>query len=99
MKVEHSFEEFKSEFPPKLQETKDESKNECSTATVNATVNATANEILDMMRRDRNVTQAQLAEITSKHRVTIARNIKMLQEAGLIKRVGSDKTGYWQVLQ
>ena len=68
------------------------------TATVNATVNATANEILDLIRRDRNITLAQLAEITSKHRVTIARNIKTLKEAGLIDRVGPDKTGYWRIL-
>ena len=63
-----------------------------------ATVNATAKEILDLMKRDRNITLSQLAEITSKHRVTIARNIKALREAGLIERVGSDKSGYWQIL-
>ena len=51
------------------------------------------------MKRDRNVTLSQLAEIASKHRVKIARNIKALREAGLIERVGSDKSGYWRVLQ
>ena len=66
--------------------------------TINAKINATAKEILDLIKRDGNVTQEQLAEITSKHRVTIANNIKLLCEAGLIERVGSKKTGYWRVL-
>ena len=30
---------------------------------------------------------------------TIARHIKSLQEAGELKRVGSRKTGYWQVIE
>ena len=72
--------------------------NATENATVNATVNATGYEILDLMKRDRNVTLSELAEITSKHRVTIARNIRALCEAGLIERVGSRKTGYWRVL-
>ena len=30
---------------------------------------------------------------------TIARQIKALQDAGELKRVGSRKTGYWQVIE
>jgi predicted HTH transcriptional regulator len=67
-------------------------------ATQNATVNATSKAILDYMRRDRHITLTQLAELTSKHRVTIARNVKALREAGAIERIGSDKNGYWRVL-
>ena len=44
------------------------------------------------------MTLSELADITSKHRATIARNISALSEAGLIERVGSRKTGYWRVL-
>jgi len=29
---------------------------------------------------------------------TIERNIKKLQEAGLLKRIGSEKGGYWEIL-
>ena len=65
---------------------------------MNATVNAIANQILDLMRLDRNVTIVQLAEITSKQRVMVARSIKTLKEAGMNERVGSDKTGYWRIL-
>jgi predicted HTH transcriptional regulator len=68
-------------------------------ATVNATVSATQNEILGLIRRDRSLTLSQLAELTAKHRVTVARNIKALRTAGLIGRVGSDKNGYWRVNQ
>jgi predicted HTH transcriptional regulator len=64
---------------------------------VNATVNATQSQILDLIRRDRTLTLSQLAELTSKHRVTVARNVKILREMGLIEHVGSDKNGYWRV--
>jgi predicted HTH transcriptional regulator len=82
----------------KLQEETYSSIETHNTATVNDTVNDTAKEILNLMRRDRDVTLTQLAEITSKHRITIARNIKTMKEAGLIERIGSNKTGYWRLL-
>lgn len=28
----------------------------------------------------------------------VKRNIKLLKDAGIIRRVGSDKTGYWEIL-
>jgi len=64
----------------------------------NATVNATQNEILDLMRRDRTLTLSQIAEVMGKHRVTVAKNVKALRSSGLIERVGSDKNGYWLVV-
>ncbi|MGM9761760.1 MAG: ATP-binding protein [Candidatus Cryptobacteroides sp.] len=53
--------------------------------TVNVTANVTVNS----------ETMASKLGVTSR---TIKRDLKTLQEAGMIRRVGSDKTGYWVVI-
>ena len=39
----------------------------------------------------------QLAESIGVAKATIERDLSKLREAGKIKRIGSDKTGYWVV--
>jgi len=38
-----------------------------------------------------------MANLLGKDIRTIGRAIKKLQESGALKRVGSDKTGYWEL--
>ena len=40
-----------------------------------------------------------LASMLGVSEKTIKRDIAAMQSAGLIKRVGSDKTGHWEVVQ
>ena len=44
------------------------------------------------------ISYESLAEKLNKNRSTIMRNIKKLKELGIIQRVGSDKDGYWDIL-
>jgi len=44
------------------------------------------------------ITREQLAERLNVGPATIARHLKALQAAGELKRIGSRKTGYWQVV-
>lgn len=73
-------------------------------APVNAPVNApvklseTAQKILKLIRQNNNITINELVEELQKDRRTISRNIKLLKEQGLLKRIGSDKTGYWEII-
>jgi ATP-dependent DNA helicase RecG len=53
--------------------------------------------IVLQMRSDPKVTYGQLAKTTKKSREAIRKNIRRLKELGIIKRVGPDKGGYWQV--
>ena len=39
-----------------------------------------------------------LAERLNKNRTTVMRNIQKLKEIGVLKRIGSKKTGYWEVI-
>jgi Fic family protein len=82
-------------------------------ASVNAPVNAlvklsvdahpqitglkTPDAILRLLLQSPELTRQQLAEIIGKDIRTIGRAIAKLQQTGKLTRLGSDKTGYWQV--
>lgn len=62
-------------------------------------VKVTANQkkIIDTIKNNPYITQKELAEIVGIARKNIVTNMKKLQVNGLIKRVGADKNGYWQI--
>ena len=74
------------------------------TAPVNAPANApvklnkTQSAIVKAMRNDNHITYEDLGTIVEVDRSTIRRNIAVLKEKGVIRRVGEDKNGYWEVL-
>lgn len=62
---------------------------------VKVTVNQ--KKIIDVIKNNPFVTQEELSEIVGIARKNIVANMKKLQTNGLIKRIGADKNGYWQV--
>jgi predicted HTH transcriptional regulator len=68
-------------------------------APVNAPVklNKTQSAIVKAMRNDNHITYEDLGTIVEVDRSTIRRNIAVLKEKGVIRRVGEDKNGYWEV--
>lgn len=75
-------------------------------APVNALVNAPVNieglktpdAILALLEADPRLTRGQMAEQIGKDIRTIGRAIKKLQDEGKLRRVGSDKSGHWEIL-
>ena len=65
--------------------------------TVNDTVNDTANAILALIKQNPSITYEDLTEKTRKSRRTISRIITELKATGTLVRVGSDKSGYWEI--
>ena len=61
------------------------------------TVNDIVNIILEAIKKDSKITLDGLALVTNKSKSTVARHIKQLKEQGTISRVGSDKTGNWEI--
>ncbi|TVM07480.1 MAG: HTH domain-containing protein, partial [Halomonas sp.] len=57
----------------------------------------TPEAILRLLHENNQLTRQQLAEYIGKDVRTIARAITKLQQAGKLTRIGSDKTGYWEV--
>lgn len=77
-------------------------------ASVNASVNAPANKvdltelktpdaIITLLTANPELTRQQLADRIGKDIRTIARAIAKLQQTGKIQRIGSAKTGHWEV--
>ncbi|CAM4065596.1 winged helix-turn-helix transcriptional regulator [Vreelandella rituensis] len=74
-------------------------------APVNASVNAPVNvtglktpeALLRLLHDNNQLTRQQLADILGKDVRTIARALAKLQQAGKLTRIGSDKTGHWEV--
>lgn len=62
---------------------------------VNLPVNKTQKQILSLLKANPNKTYDDLAEEIGKTRETIRVNLRKLEDLGLIRRVGSDKTGHW----
>ncbi len=58
----------------------------------------TPDAIIALIKSNPNITRKEMAEQIGKDIRTIGRGIKTLQDAGKLKRVGSDKTGHWQIL-
>ena len=69
--------------------------------TVNVDVNLSETEkaVLDCIRDNNSIGVAEIVSRTEKGRSTIMRAIKALKEKGFIRRVGSDKTGSWEILR
>ena len=63
----------------------------------NVPVNRTAQTLLAILSNKPTATYDELTEDLGLSRKTIQRNLRLLKDAGLIKRVGSDKSGYWDV--
>ncbi len=76
-------------------------------ASVNAPVNAPVNvatlktpdAVLALLKYNPQLTRQQLADAINKDLRTVGRVMTGLQQAGKLKRVGSDKTGYWAVAE
>ena len=73
--------------------------------TVNPTVKATVKmskkqrDILAKIADNPRITLTELSELLGLHRATIADNTSRLQKLGVLKRIGSDKTGYWEIVE
>lgn len=63
------------------------------------TVNDTVNDTVKLLADNPKITFDELALRLKKSRRTVSRIIKKLQKEGKITRKGSDKNGFWEVLQ
>lgn len=55
-------------------------------------------QILEHIRLNPRITLPELSKITGLSRSWVAESVKRLKEEGVIKRVGSNKTGHWEVV-
>lgn len=69
--------------------------------TVKVTQNVTVNQkkIIEELKRNPSITQTELSNIVGVTRKSINENMKKLQQQGIIKRIGADKNGHWEVVE
>lgn len=69
------------------------------TGTVSGTVNDTQKKILKELEKNPNITYDELVRKIDTSRRTIIRQMNDLKEKGIVKRVGSDKKGHWDIVE
>ena len=63
----------------------------------NLSLNDIQNGIVELITNNNKITQNEIANIIGVNVRTIKRNFKTLIDNSIIERIGSDKTGYWQI--
>lgn len=58
-----------------------------------------AKKVLQALKTNSESTIDEIVTSISVSRETVKRSLKTLSEKGLIKRVGSDKTGHWEIIE
>jgi predicted HTH transcriptional regulator len=62
-------------------------------------LNILEKDIVSLIKEKPNIRIFEIAQILLKPVRTIENNISRLKEKGVLKRIGSKKTGYWEVLK
>ncbi|MCR4627590.1 MAG: winged helix-turn-helix transcriptional regulator, partial [Treponema sp.] len=65
---------------------------------VNVKVNVNQQKILDELKKNPYATMEELSVLVGIAKKNIFNNIKKLQENGLLRRIGSDKSGHWEII-
>ena len=77
--------------------TEDSQKNLPVNLSVNLPVNKKQAELLNLLKENPAYTYDELAEKLKRTRETVRVNLRKLEELGLIRRIGADKNGHWEV--
>ena len=59
----------------------------------------TRDAILNMINRNAKVTSTQMAASLGINRSAVSKHLKKLQADGIIRRVGPDKGGHWEIIE
>lgn len=62
-------------------------------------LNIKEQELIKILKNQPEITLDKIVTLTQLSKSTIERRIRKLKQQNIIKRIGSDKTGYWKVIQ
>ena len=65
---------------------------------LNDRLNELDNTILKLIASNKYITTSEVSLTTNKSIATIQRHFASLMNKGLLKRIGSRKSGYWEIL-
>lgn len=64
----------------------------------NDTLNSKIDTVFSLIKENKHITANEISQQLDISLSTAKRRLKKLNEQGKIKRVGSDKTGFWEIL-
>lgn len=67
-------------------------------STLNIKLNSTEEKILNLINREKYITQAELSKLLGLSENCIYKNLRVLKEKGIIERIGSNKNGHWKII-
>ena len=67
-------------------------------STLNIKLNSTEEKILNLINREKCITQAELSKLLGLSENCIYKNLRELKAKGIIERIGSNKNGHWKIL-
>lgn len=67
-------------------------------STLNIKLNSTEEKILNLINREKYITQAELSKLLGLSENCIYKNLRELKAKGIIERIGSNKNGHWKIL-
>ena len=79
--------------------TENEKRIENATETSQKVPQKTSQKVIDLIKDDPYISTSEMADLIGIDRRNIARNIKILKERCIIRRVGPDKGGFWEVIE
>jgi len=68
-------------------------------APINASISNLQGQILQFIRSNSRISYDHLTVLTQKDRTTVMRNIAKLKAEGILRRIGSKKTGHWEIIE
>ena len=78
--------------------TQEKSSQKTPQETPQETPQKTPQKILELVKEDAYITTQRMADLIGIDRSNVARAIKKLQLQGILRRVGPDKGGYWEII-
>ena len=72
--------------------------NDTKDDTINDTKDNREQDILNIIKRNKYSTRESIATELNISTATVGRELQKLQKIGLIKRIGSNKTGHWEII-
>lgn len=87
----------KNVFARKTENKAEGTANGIESGTVNISLNKNEQAVYSLLEKNPYYTRQELADATSKSLRTIQRTLNSLRKKDLIERIGSDKSGYWEV--
>ena len=60
-------------------------------------VQKSVQKIISIIKGNPNITTQEIADLLGINRSGVARHIKKLREQGIIRRIGPDKGGHWEI--